>query len=314
MTADSTIRPTELPRALPHPGPRATERLLVLPTQVVTATHRLQPGERLVDELVRLTTDLGVTSGSVSFSSGTLDPLHYCFPAKGDGQRAAWFSAEHVTADAQLTGGSATIGEREGEPFVHAHLIWKDEHGVSRGGHVWPETLVGSPAPEVTVAGLRHADWESVTDPETMLPAFHPRSRHNAQGSGEDRDFAVARVLPDEDITEAVRRIGREAGFDAVKVVAGLGSFIGAVLQTESSAAREPGQVDRVVVDGPATEVLKLTGTLTSSAPSEVSGEPAPMPELHCTVVDLRGTVHSGYLIPGENHIAVTFELLVESV
>lgn len=300
------MRPPGLPRALPHPGPRSADRLLVQPTQTVSVTGRLRSDERLVDELIRLTAGLGVTSGSVSFSAGVLATLNYCFPAEGTGQRAAWFSPEQVAHNAQLTGGSATVGLREGMPFVHAHLRWRDKQGVTQGGHIWPGTVVGSPAPEVTVSGLRAAEWESITDPETMMPAFQPRSRHSSQGpASEPQDFAVARVLPDEDITEAVRDIGRKSGFDAVRVVAGLGSLIGGVLVSEEG--------HRVVIDGPATEVITLSGTIEGLAPSAAAPEPRAVHQLHCTLVDLHGTVHSGYLIPGENPVAVTFELLLAS-
>lgn len=295
---DQSMRPPWLPTRLHHPGPRQKQRLIVHRTPALRTTAKLREGCRLSDELVRLTNSLGTPSASVVFTEGVLAPLHYCFPAEGDGERAAWFSAEHISRHSRLTGGSATVGLLEGEAFVHAHLTWYDEQGAVRGGHIWPQTVVGSPAPEVTLFGLLNAQWESRTDPETTMPTFSPIAPTDSDDDSERKslpEFVVARVLPDEDITEAIFRAAGEAGFAHVRVCAALGSLIGAVLLDSVT-----GRVH--CAEGPATEVISVSGDVDTAAGPENA-------RLHCRLVDRHGTVHEGLLVPGENPVAVTFEL-----
>lgn len=309
-------RPDELPRTLPHPGPPGAPRVLVRQADLVTEIGKLRPGKLFADELIRLANELGTSSASVFLSGGELAPIHYCFPAVGDGKRAAWFSPEHVTFKAQEVTGTATVGVREGKPFVHAHLSWTDEEGNLKGGHLWPKTVVGPHPPGVTVLGLHGAEWESLNDPETTLPAFHPVAPERPListdiGDSEAADqipCILARVLPGEDITDTIRCIGREAGFGRVRVQAGLGSLIGAIL------VKDPKEGIRAV-EGPATEVISLSGAL-ETRPEGVSSAHSHCPineekMLHCSLVDRHGTLHSGQLLPGENPVAVTFELLL---
>src|SRR5699024_7310911 len=131
-----TQRPGGLPRSLPHPGPRADQRIRSFPTRILTAIRTLRSGERLSDELLFATSALGVECSSIEFLSGAVAPLQYCFPAEGDGERAAWFSSDHITREARIIRGSATVGIRRGETFTHSHLGWTDEKDATCGGHV----------------------------------------------------------------------------------------------------------------------------------------------------------------------------------
>lgn len=300
-------RPGGLPRSLPHPGPRSTQRIRAFPTRTLSAIRTLRSGERLSDELLSVTSALGVEYSSIEILSGALAPLHYCFPAEGDGQRAAWFSSEHTTREARMIRGSATVGFRQGEPFTHSHLSWMDEQDAPRGGHLWPDTIVGSPAPRVAILGLCDIGWESVDDSETKMPTFQPYSLGPEQTLLETVEDAtpteggvtavVARVLPDEDITEAVRTVAYNAGFARATVRVGLGSLIGACLFDHSR--------DIVTtVEGPATEVIHLGGIVDTRVGAEDN-------MLSCTLVDRQGEVHNGTLVPGENPVAVTFELTI---
>lgn len=300
-------RPGGLPRSLPHPGPRAEQRIRAFPTRTLTAIRTLRSGERLSDELLLVTSALGVECSSIEILSGAFAPLHYCFPAEGDGQRAAWFSSEHITSKAQMIRGSATVGIRQGDPFTHSHLGWTDEQNATRGGHVRPDTIVGSPAPTVAILGLCDIGWESVDDPETKMPTFQPHSlgpKQTLLETTEDKTTTegdvtavVARVLPDEDITEAVRTVAHTAGFARATVRVGLGSLIGACFFDHSR--------DTVTtVEGPATEVIHLGGIVDTQVGAEDN-------MLSCMLVDRHGEVHSGTLVPGENPVAVTFELTI---
>lgn len=300
-----SLRPKDMPRVLPHPGPRSERRFLTVPTRAQTVTRELRSGELLIDELKRVTIELGAVSSSVTFLSGSLSPLHYCIPAEGHGQYVVWFSAERITQDASLVSGTATYGSRDGDPFAHLHLSWKDEQNVLLGGHLWPTTRVGSPPALVRVVGLYDAEWGSINDPETLMPTFRPyalspKQTTRAQSENEDGQTVsamVARILPGEDITKAVLEVARKAGFVRAEVAVGTGSLIGACY-------RDPSTGEVTIVDGPANEVFDLAGTIDTRADAKDH-------VLTCAMVDRAGEVHRGTLVPGENPVAVTFELTI---
>lgn len=110
----------------------------------------------------------------------------------------------------------------------------------------------------------------------------------------------IARVLPNIDITDAVLRVCREAGYETASVRAGLGSFVGATF-----IDRATGQIR--LADGPATEVIALVGDVRT-----IGGELAV--RLTATLVDRHGVIHAGELVPGENLVAATFELTIQRI
>ncbi|MBM7847836.1 PCC domain-containing protein [Arthrobacter roseus] len=111
----------------------------------------------------------------------------------------------------------------------------------------------------------------------------------------------VARVLPNEDITDAVLRICSDNGFSTAIVRGGTGSLIGALFEPNSGGPPQK-------VDGPATEVVTLVGHLESNQRGR------PVVHLSCTLVDKHGNVHAGRLVKGANPVSVTFELVVQEV
>ncbi|GAA2034842.1 hypothetical protein GCM10009720_14340 [Yaniella flava] len=199
-----------------------------------------------------------------------------------------------------MVDGTATVGLRNGESFAHLHLRWRDQQEVLLGGHLWPETVVGSPAVVVEVVGLYDAEWASVEDPETLMPTFRPYplgpTRQMATSEG-TISAVVARVLPGEDITEAAIEIAREAGFAKAAVAVGTGSLIGGYYKDPSSGII-------TIVQGPATEVFNLAGEIDTQLGAESN-------LLTCSMVDRHGEVHHGTLVPEQNPVAVTFELTI---
>lgn len=111
----------------------------------------------------------------------------------------------------------------------------------------------------------------------------------------------VARVMPNEDITGSVTRICNENNFRAAVVRGGTGSLIGAVFEGDDGGPMR-------IVDGPATEVVTLVGHLMPDTDGTSSVH------LSCSLVDKHGTVHAGRLVPGENPVSVTFELVVQEI
>nr|WP_231713160.1 PPC domain-containing DNA-binding protein [Arthrobacter sp. zg-Y769] len=123
----------------------------------------------------------------------------------------------------------------------------------------------------------------------------------NQRERGETCRSVIARVCPNEDITSAVKTICASAGIRTAAIRGGIGSLIGATLT--GPAERGP-----VRVEGPGTEVATLVGLLTTNTAGE------PEVTINCTLVDKYGQVHAGTLVPGENPVAVTFELLIQEL
>ncbi len=289
MTTPTRLAP------LVHPGPTGTPRIVSVATGVVVERVSLAPGRRLVDaiddELVRL----GLDSAQVDLVGGPLARVSYCFPALSpDGSTAAWYSDTHEAgAPADLVRGSATVGRRDGERFMHCHAAWFDRSGRLHGGHLWPDTVVGATPLEVVVHAFDAVDLTSGTDDETRMPVFTPRVAAERPSSGERRRAVMSRVRPGIELLDAIREVMEVAGFDRASVRGSLGSLVGATLERPDGV---------VVSDGPATEVA-LSG--------HVSGGEA---HLSAVVIDRHGQVSMGELSEVGNLVAITFELLVEEL
>jgi predicted DNA-binding protein with PD1-like motif len=298
FTSEITAKP---PPKLSHRGPRGWPRIKAYKSRTIGALHSLRSGALLSEELLRIASSLRVSAGYAELFSGVLSPLHYCVPAAGDSHRCVSFSEGRVTDKGYLLYGSATVGTRDQAPFVHSHLHWTDTTGRLLAGHIWPETVVGFPAPVAAVFGLLDVDWTSIDDPETSMPTFEPSQSLTKEPLMSDpySSATIARVLPNEDITEAVLAVSRAAGYTKAVVRAGLGSLIGATLTDQRT-----GEVRHVT--GPGTEVITLTGFVKRGS----NGLEA---QLTTTLVDRNGEVHSGILVPGKNPVAVTFELTVQT-
>ncbi|KQX72330.1 PCC domain-containing protein [Aeromicrobium sp. Root472D3] len=286
--------PTRL-APLTHPGPAVAPRIASVETGVVVERVSLAPGRRLVDaiddELVRL----GLDSAQVDLVGGPLARVSYCFPAVSpDGSTAAWYSDTHEAATpAELVRGSATVGRRDGERFMHCHAAWFDRSGRLRGGHLWPDTAVGATPLEVVVHAFDAVDLTSGTDDETRMPVFTPRAAAVRPPAVARRRAVMSRVRPGIELHDAIHEVMAVAGFDRAGVRGSLGSLVGATLEGPDGV---------VVSDGPATEVA-LSG--------HVSGGDA---HLGAVVVDRHGEVAMGELTEVGNLVAITFELLVEEI
>lgn len=291
---------------LDHPGPRQVPRIKSVPAQSRGVFTRIESGRRLLDHLVETLHEMGTDSGFAELHGGRLSPVSYCVPRPGDGvHRLVSYSETRGYPNANLVLGSATIGTRHGQPFMHCHSYWTEVKAGTLGGHLWPETAAGTEPPFAAVYGLFGAEWTSDDDPETNMPVFTPRpsKERGMPGKAVKPDTiptTVARVLPNEDITEAVERLCLEAGYRQAVVRAGIGSLVGAVFVDRATGEQRH-------VDGPGTEVISLVGHVKTST-SESSAS------LTCTLVDQHGVVHAGELVPGWNPVSVTFELIIQEI
>lgn len=300
---------------LVHPGPKTHPRIIVRPVHTKRAVCELTGGRPLIDQLHETLAELGADSGFAELHGGNYAPLSYCVPDVATAEKALSFSETRRHERAHLIYGSVTLGLRDDLPYMHSHCFWQAPGGALEGGHVWLETESDAAPPVAIVTAVFGARWRSATDPETKMPVFTPEEPTNrsersipmqtestpravaADPHGES-DTVIARVLPNVDITEALLRVCGEAGFERASVRAGLGSFVGATFLDRTSG-------ERVIVDGPATEVIALIGDV-----RRIDGELSA--RLSCTLVDRHGEIRAGELVPGENLVAATFELTVQ--
>lgn len=287
---------------LVHPGPTTEPRIIAQNVATRRAMCVLTDDRPLIDQLHETLAALGTDSGFAEIHGGDYAPLSYCVPDVATAEKALSFSETREHDAAHLMYGSVTLGVRDGAPYMHSHCFWQTTDGTFEGGHVWLETEPGHNAPFVVVTGIYGAQWQSTTDPETHMPVFTPVKRrstmYEAQTAAEGA--VIARVLPNIDITDAVLRVCREAGYETASVRAGLGSFVGATF-----IDRATGQIR--LADGPATEVIALVGDVRT-----IGGELAV--RLTATLVDRHGVIHAGELVPGENLVAATFELTIQRI
>lgn len=281
---------------LVHPGPKTEPRIISVPVRTERAICELKPGKPIVDQLHEALTALGADSGYAELHAGEYAPLSFCTPDVATSERALSFSETKAHDRAPLLYGSVTLGVRDDAPYMHSHCFWQAPNGTLEGGHVWLETEAGDPPPVAIVTAVHGALWRSTTDPETNMPVFTPEQR--GEDMQQETDTTIARVLPNEDITESLLKVCREAGYAQATVRAGLGSFVGATFIDRASN-------ERVIIDGPATEVIALIGDVRT-----VDGELTT--RLSCTLVDRHGVIRAGELVPGENLVAATFELTVQ--
>lgn len=288
---------------LVHSGPAPAERIVSVASAVEVVRGELPPGAVLIDALWNLMEPTGALAGSAELGPGTFGHLPYVYPAIGeDGYRPMSFTTANRSPGPSLClGGSATVGRRHGQRFTHTHASWMDGQGCIRGGHLLPEARVGEVPILVVLRALVDAEQISDDDPETGLPTFTPFPRPTDLGrrSRPTGRAVISRVRPGVFIDDAVRQICRGAGFDRAQVRASLGSTVGARLTTAEGVKE---------VAWPAVEYTQLVGSGQGMLGSES------LLELQGTLVDIHGDIHHGVVRPGENPVAVTFELYIEEV
>ncbi len=298
--------PEDIGIPLQHPGPRAAQRLVSVPTTCSVIRGVLPAGAVISEAIWELVKPTGVLSAKAGINGGTIEHLPYVYPLCGGGERRVVSLTSPVQAHtpASLLGGSVTVGHREGRQFTHVHASWLDADGALRGGHLLPEARVGEIGVNVVLTLLHDVQMISVDDPETLLPTFTPIPREGGSSPRGDTRAVMSRVLPGIDMHDAVQQICLNAGFGNAVVTDSLGSTVGAAL---TQGVDRTGPVT-TLVDAPAVEWTRLIGS------AHGVGTDEPEMSLSGTCVDVTGAVHSGTLIPGRNVTAVTFELLVEEL
>jgi predicted DNA-binding protein with PD1-like motif len=178
-----------------------------------------------------------------------------------------------------------TFGCVDGVPRLHCHATWTEQDGAYRGGHILlDESVVATP---VTVSAWTFTGLgiRAELDTETNFTLLRPVR----VGEGDEGNAVLARVRPNEDLCTAVETIARAHGMREAVVRGSLGSLIGARFE------------DGQAVTDHATEVLVRSGAVRDGVAA-----------MDLAVVDMRGRVHSGRLVRGDNPVCITFDLVLE--
>lgn len=272
-------------RTLKQPGPAATERIEAVATAGREMAFDLGAGRTLIEALTDPVFGAGFRGGAATFRGGVLSPFRYVMPGPPqDPDHAAWFSAPRAASGSRIEVANATLGWRDGAPFVHCHAVWTEPDGRRRGGHILPdETIVAEGAP-VRAWGIG-ARIAAEPDAETNFTLFHPVSE------GEAGPFVAVRVRPNQEIGAALSAVCRWHGLARAAVLGSVGSLIAPVF------------ADGQAVEDYATEVLVREAEVTPDRST-----------LGLAVVDMAGCVHEGVLEQGANAVCITFEVLLKGM
>jgi len=277
-------------RRLAQPGPAQSPRVVARAGKSERVDFTLRPGRSLNDALTGPLVAAGFRSGAVVFEGAVLAPFRYYLPGpSADGAHAAWFAGPHEAAFARIETANATFGWRDGAPYVHCHAVWTEPDGTRRGGHIIPEASDVRGAAAARAWVLRDIPLPATYDEETNFSLFAPEAGPDGVG------LIAARIRPNEDLCLAIESLCHARGIAAAIVRGSLGSLVGARFTDGSGVADH------------ATEVLIRKGIVGAVGA-------VPRAEIALTVADMRGRVHEGVLLRGENAVCITFELFLEPI
>lgn len=281
---------------LTHPGPVADERVITVPTRLTGHDVEMPAGVPLLDALRWLLDETGCVSANGQLVGGELREFAYYIPDVGPkGGPVANFSRPYPgDAPGRMVRGGITIGRRDEEVFCHSHSLFVGADGVERAGHLIPEKVVLGEGVRAKVWGGPAVLLEVQPDPETHMSLFTPRRVH-AKDDGEVAAL-VCRVRPNVDLVTMIERLTDEQGWAGADVRGQVGSIVGGRLEQDDGSI--------VTVDGPATEVMFLDGHIRTVGDRMTA-------DLSAHLVDRHGAVHHGRLVPGENTVAMTYELVL---
>lgn len=291
-------------RTIRHPGtPIAQRRHTAVPCFVRHHQDALRPGTPLLQAFDDLARQHAAHSAVARLQGGILSSMAYVMPALSTTpEHAVFYSDRHESArPVHLQTASVTLGRRNGEAWLHCHALWRDHTGRLAGGHLLADDVIVHESPTASLWFMDGADFDVQACTETNFSLFTPvRSADTAFGKpavpGDDtrRPALAVSLRPNEDVCHALAAVCHEHGIERAHVHGGVGSLVGARLEPD------------VVVDPFVTEVLIEDGHVDLSAPAgrQVC--------LDTAVIDYRGGLTRGRLLPGQNAVLVTFELLLE--
>lgn len=267
-----------------HPGPEQQPRFTLAPCDVRLASLSLAAGHTLLDAVAGAVEAEGADSACVVLDGVPLSALNYVMPdGPMDRNHAAWYSETHRERGIRLTRGTASVGRRDGDWFLHTHAMWMT--GRACMGHLLNDQCVLAQDCRVRAWLIAGACLEVAPDPETRFPLFRPAPRNPVDAPR----AALLTIRPHEDLRRTIEAACAEMGL-ADASIHGIGSLIGA------------GFADAPPMSAPLSEVLLLDGCIV---------EDGSCLNLPLACVDPAGAIFEGDLNVGEGPVCVTFEMLI---
>ncbi len=275
------------PHPIRHPGPAAAERIEVLRTGLIPLSGTLQPGETLTDGLHRIFAAGGCKGGVARMEGGSFQPFLFVGPSfPSDDTHAAWYSETRTPPKgARIICATATVGWREGLPFVHCHGRWDAEGNLPAMGHMLPTECVVAQPIRISAFGCPSAWFEGQPDAETNFTLYTLAGR--AHDDESQAMGLLLRIRPHEDLSHAIEAACRTHNITRGRII-GLGSVI------------SPDFVDAPRITCPITEIAIEDGRLEHG-----------IAHIQMSAVDVYGTMGMGQIRRGTNPVCVTAELLV---
>lgn len=263
-----------------HPGPRAADRVAARRARLVPIAGVLRKGQTVMAAVGDLFAAHGCKGGVLSLAGVVCDPMRFVLPAAStDGVHAAWYSDTHAPAGpVTIHSATATIGIKDGAPFLHCHGIWGDP---AQMGHLLPFDSVLAQDAHVTGLGAQATWFDSLPDAETAFTLFTPQG-------GDDGGGVLARILPGQDVITAIEGIAARYGITHARLHA-VGSIDHITFAQGHGVACHATELrfdNAILADGQAVIPIQ--------------------------VVDILGTISRGTLTRGNNPVGVTLELIIE--
>jgi len=283
-----------VPRSVTHPGPKETERLPFARSRGRAVTLALRGGQDLQSAIAAALSDVGLYSGWLELEAVSVDALAYVIPDKAPtAETVAWYSQTHrLCAPGRIHHLGLVVGQADGGLFLHGHGSWSETDGAVRFGHLlFAETML---AQDATARGflLDDACFERTADAESNFSLFKPISL--SQPAPRDADFALLRMLPNEDLAMGLDMVCARLGWQQARVF-GLGSLVGAEFD------------DGRLLDSFATEFV-LRDAL-------AHGEAGCLPGPEIVIVgEAGGPGLRGRVTRGANPVLVTAEILLQRI
>ena len=279
-------------RTLVQPGPVAAERIQSFRGQCERLDVALAPGLTLTEAITRPLVEAGLHAAVLRIEGLLLEPLRCVMPGPTDGPaHVAYFSAPRTaTGICCIEQANVTFGSGNGAPRLHCHASWVESNGMRRGGHILLEESIVARPGAAEAWGFRDLGIVAEADPETNFPLLRPM-RMRLAAESPDASAVLARIRPNEDFCTAVEAVAQRHNLRDATVRGSLGSLVGAHF------------ADGRMVEDHATEVFVRNGVVREG-----------VAEIDMTVVDMRGQVHVGRLLRGENAVCITFDVVLEGI
>jgi len=277
-------------RYLKHPGPVAAEREQSARCRATPLSLRLEKGLSANSAITGALADAGFSAGYVHLENVAISPMRYVIPAASpDDSHVAWYSETYAPDGVVIIEGAGVIaGTRDGAPFIHCHGIWVDEAGNRRAGHLLPHEAFIAEDVLVRGWGIEGANYIARDDAETNFKLFA------AEATGHEvaaPNALAVTIRPNGDISLAIEALCSRHGITQAQILG-----VGSLNEIEFDDGRR--------VASYATEVFIDDGRIFTTDGRLQS-------QLDVSLVDLRGAIHSGRLMNGQNPVCVTFELLI---